>query len=391
MLPDPANIFTTERVLDIMRQLVSGERGRTGASTAVETADELMTEWLEELRSSGGMVRIEDCDAHDTPFLRSWNALAEGTWDDGSFWNSRERHLHTLSSKLGDIAMMPFYSFDRKEADEEPASEAVREIAAAIHANVLSGRSGPYHMLEGETCRISGIRLALDLDGWKPVMGIMDRSTRRIRPSNFVPPTPVDHVVVSFGGGPVLVGDWFRIPEFTSAVDPEGREFDLSTELGAREYVRHYARKGFVSVHVGNTCPSVLPFGEGLVVGRADEDADDSREVPKEMGSVCTDLWRVTMIEKERLVEIVAGTLGREEAEKTVEAYLEEHPCDATIVVPAGEHHLYFSGHHELFVESFHSEDLPLPGAVDPFFVLSMRELALSSKPAPDSDGTYRL
>jgi hypothetical protein len=383
-LPDPARIVTTERVMSLMRDFVSGKRDPSGPSIAFVAGAAMVGDWIEELRSSGGMVRIENCETHRTSFLNAWNALADGTWDDNDFWNTRARHLGMVSDKLSDLVMMPLFEIKKDDLTIK-ARDVVEGIAASMRANILAGRAGPYSRLEGETCRISGIRLALGMDGWKPAMGILNRSTHKIEPSCFVAPDPVDHVVVKFKGGPVLVGDWFRIDEFTKAVDPKGVKFDLGTELGAREYVHHYAGLGFVSVSVGNSSPSIIPFEDSFVVGRFDEETEGSEIVPSPLAQVCTDLWRATMIEKDRLIEIVAESIGLYEAETVVEKYLEENGCDGTIDVPAGEYHIYFSGHHGLFIDTFNSEDLPMPPAVQPFFVMTKNELKLSSKPIEES------
>jgi hypothetical protein len=150
-----------------------------------------------------------------------------------------------------------------------------------------------------------------------------------------------------------------------------------------------YARAfGFASVSLGNESPDVLSAGGALVIGHVGPGDDPLHGVEK-IGSTCTDLWAVTVIERTRLVEIVAETAGDEKAERVVDAYLAGNGEFVTrMQVPPGTYHLYFSGDHDEFAARFRSPDLPLPATVEPIFVLSPRKLALEpAEPAPEAEG----
>jgi hypothetical protein len=107
--------------------------------------------------------------------------------------------------------------------------------------------------------------------------------------------------------GNLLVNDWFRIPEFTEAVE---KRFPLNARKGREDQTHYYAEKfGFVSVGVGNSCAGVYQDGNMILLGHHDEEETPAPANLTDVGSVCTDLWAATFVEYETLVEIVTRKL----------------------------------------------------------------------------------
>lgn len=146
-------------------------------------------------------------------------------------------------------------------------------------------------------------------------------------------------VKVEFKTGELLMADWFRIPEFTKQVeyDPEYKKVSINADLGQIKSTEHAASLGFVTVHVGNSSPTIYQQGDNFIFGHEKEESKGTDYQDK--GYVCTDLWNVTVIDKSKLIEIVANKLGEEKAIETVEKYLKENQGNINFInVQPGEY-----------------------------------------------------
>lgn len=139
----------------------------------------------------------------------------------------------------------------------------------------------------------------------------------------------LQQVKVEFKTGHLLVADWFRIPEFTEQVEynKEYTQPSINSILGQIKSTEHAANLGFITIHVGNSSPTIFQKGEDFIFGHQNEDIKNTKkgnDSYQEKGYVCTDLWNVTIIDKSTLIEIIAQKLGEEKAIKKVEKYLQE-------------------------------------------------------------------
>lgn len=95
-----------------------------------------------------------------------------------------------------------------------------------------------------------------------------------------------------------------------------------------------------------------------------------------------TDLWWVTLVEREQLAALIASssTIPFYAASRMVDDYVADssnHVVELTL--DPGEYHLYFKGDHRAFAKSFAAEEVSCSG-VDPFFVLSEKPLTLKNR-----------
>lgn len=148
-------------------------------------------------------------------------------------------------------------------------------------------------------------------------------------------------VKVNFSTGELLIADWFRIKEFTEQVEynKDYKDVSINASLGQIKSTQHAANLGFVTVHVGNSCPTIFEKDGNFVFGREKEEGDVISYTDK--GTVCTDLWNVTIIDKQKLIEIVALKLGEEKAMEIVEEYIAENDMHKFSVTP-GEYTIGF-------------------------------------------------
>jgi len=338
------------------------------------TYEVAFVEFLKALKADGVLHPIPGSGGRAGNFMLAWNAMAT---DDPKFTRDPDTDWYRIAQRFShpfiNLPLMLASMEIKKGSDaEEIAKAAYDKLIAAISEGRLPLMNGQ----EADYCHITGDRLYIQLDGWTPRLFQRGDDRKFVEITDIQRPASVA-VEVEFKSGDLLIADWFRIPEVTAARKGISA-FDINSEAGIEQATEWLLReKGILSVSVGNTSPRVIPQDGALVFGWIDEDAELS---VKDIGSVCTDLWWVTVVERERLIEIVAESRGREEAEQVVAEYLRKHEDDIVRAqVEPGVHHLYFSGDYHGFRDAFRSPDLEIAHGIQPFFVLSDRPLRLEA------------
>jgi hypothetical protein len=327
-----------------------------------------LASFLSALRDEGRLAPFSGADGYSTRFIGVWNEAAAG--DVAGLASCFANHRRFFESYYG------------AGLEIEAGAEAEAAFRAGYDKLVAVFDKGDFRWFENEAerCTVSDTRVSYAIKGWAAMGGLVDTKTGALGPLPAIERPRIEELSVDFPTGELLIADWFRIDEFTAAVkERDGKS--ICSAAGRGELTRKYAEKhGFLSVYVGNTSPAVIARDGALVVGWESEDEPCEGE---ELGRVCTDLWWVTIIERARLVDIVAGTVGKEEAERIVEDYLAEHGRHIIRAeVAPGTHHLYFHPETEDFDAAFRSDDCPTAG-VEAMFVLSDKRLVLTDGAAP--------
>ncbi len=130
-----------------------------------------------------------------------------------------------------------------------------------------------------------------------------------------------------------MIADWFRIEEFNKVVlYKESDQYDskksLNSTIGRLFHIQHYSNQNFVSIPVGNSSPYVYEHNNTLFFGS--EKIDSMTDLPiksniSDKGYVCTDLWNVSIIDKEVLKEILMKNMSEEKATETIDNYIEKN------------------------------------------------------------------
>lgn len=340
--------------------------------------------------AEGSFPQIPNGGGHDIGVLAAWNAVSNGVFERESGYG--RSYIDEVVSALDHTLLFgPAYTAEKAL---EAGAEFDQVVGAAYDGLVSTMIEGTLedHSLSGRDhyCCVTDERYALRLSGWVPSLWRFDMPSRRHVEIAPIALQPLQHLEIEFKTGDVVVADWFRIDEFTAiAGKKDYTKPSVNSDVGRElETIRKAEEFGFVHVCVGNTSPTVLQQGDDVVIAWADE--DEPPEGLEIKGSVCTDLWWVTMVEVARLAEIVAEgrECGIDEARDVVERYIAEHSAHVTrLSLTPGIKHLHFSGDCERFGKEFRSSELPLPAEVEPMFVLAGRELTLedtrSAAPAP--------
>lgn len=325
--------------------------------------------YFHDLFRAGLIKPIARSEGYENGFLIAWNAVAR--------MRGEEHHVRDIIRFFAHPLI--FHATYSPDETPDPGPDLVRERYEALLKRVERGTFSRYDLSDGDPCFRTGRRLHVHFENWQGSLFVSDSNYNRV-PAPALPPEGVQSATLEVRGNELLAADWFRIEEFTKEVDL-GLEGERLTYAWGRENItRHYAKLGFVSVPLGNCSPQLLQKDDLLVVGRVDDEMDNAYD---DLGSVCTDLWAVTLIEKSRLIDIVARTLPRALAAAKVENYLQNEARDITrIEVTPGTYHLYFVGHYPRFGTLFKSPQVDLTGVPHPYFVLSRQALELENSDA---------
>lgn len=289
-----------------------------------------------------------------------------------------------LSDQIAYSVLMGARLAARPASGEPPRSNADR-YQTLVDA-MDTGAFEFWTMRTDSECERTGRRLQLDVLGWVARLGeaVPDGAGEFDELGEEAPAPSADHAIINTPSGELLLADWFRIPEFTAAVKTE-RCFNVNTGPGKMAQTAFYAsEKGFASVFVGNTCPSILRRGGHIAIAGQKAYAKTD---PQEVGTVCTDLWWATAIDRAVLVALVATQLPPDtckvDAEKLVSGYLANN--DVTrVTVPKGQLHLYYSDAPN-DLSDFRCSAVPAAGLEPLYTVLSEQELNWSPKSKSDA------
>lgn len=316
---------------------------------------------------AGELKPVPNSQGYSLGFVEAWDALVT---DEG------EPHLkgwalssiENLFNYFLIVNPILYKALEREPGQPEPGLEdAYGKFVAFIDA----GDFPWWAANQTASCGITGEYLSVQFEGWTPVIG-SGKTGEFVPCAPVAPTTSVQTLQVNFPNGDLVAMDWFRDEDNTLREWLKARgESELpsvNSERGVIESVRFYATLGIVHVLVGNSSPNVFTK-PGLIAvgdnwcrytadGRArysdcDDDGNECEEAyeayehaqenpPEGMvdeGRVCTDLWWVTIMERELLAEIL-GQGYAAPGEFNVEARVEP-----------GKYTLHFDGHPSSFYE----------------------------------------
>jgi len=155
-------------------------------------------------------------------------------------------------------------------------------------------------------------------------------------------------VDISVPSGVLLVDDWLE--EATTLFEHLDGDEDINSRQGVAIRTRRYADAGVGHFFVGNSSPEAYKKDGVLYFGRDTIDEEDN-DIPlvkngKHLGSVSTDLWWVTLCDRDTYKQMAISKWGEERGREVAKTAEEE--CDIVIRVSPGNYRLhYFTEHNE--------------------------------------------
>lgn len=351
---------------------------------------------------AGELKSVPNATGHRLNFVHQWNGLVAGILEK----HEQEWALEGLADMFDHIFLITFLTKWQPKADD-PMQAAIenlygdngREEAAmvSIHAEIVklmdTGDFSFAMTSKHENCFRTGEYFNIQFEEWTPVIGKVQRADGQ--KSVFVPAEPVAEPTgartaqLEFKTGDLVAMDWFRDEDNTLDKWLKARGSDkigsVNYDKGIFDTVEFHAKLGIVHVMVGNSSPSVYT-GEGTIAvgsnwreytadGRGrysdcDDDGNESEEAEAEYelasttaptgmvahGSVCTDLWWVTIMERSLLAEILGEDYAKEE-------------FNVEIQVEPGKYTLHYDAHPSSFYKLL--DDKTKFGIGTPYFALT--------------------
>lgn len=324
--------------------------------------------YLLKMKDAGKFLPVINSDEVSTKFINAWNRIAKNEPTD-----IKDDSINYVSNRLGKLIYSSVYSITKVDT----------ENYSSLCKYITEGNFQWYEVDIADECRKTGKDLLLQFEGWNCMHGRYENEKFEVSQKIEKRPS-IAYASVSFKTGNLLIADWFRIEEFTNVVDESKNLESVNSELGREVQTQRYANEfNFISVSVGNSCPTIFENQGKLIFGYVDEESEryissknKAKSSFKEIGSVCTDLWAATIIEEENLIDIVATKVGRDDAKLLVTEYLTKNDVERVKVDP-GEYHIYFHGNSHGFHESFATDSFDLSSVCEPYFVVSNEPLEL--------------
>lgn len=272
--------------------------------------------FLEAKIASGTLAPVMDDHVHRTPFASAMRALVENDESD----IPRSYSLARVKEKLcqGINLALHLAACPKREGVGPTPTDSFETVCRWVDAGDF-----PRHFIgSADTCAETGLHLWLVCEKWRFRYAVLNGK-------KFVP-APTDGLqtvrreTFRVESGRMLASDWFRIPEFTEALEIEDRfseENSLNSTRGRINTTLRHLDKKVVHVECGNSCPVLFRQDTAVIVAR---EGEEGPEAPPSLGRVCCDLWWTTILEEKTLVDIVSETTGdRAKAEEIVAGYLE--------------------------------------------------------------------
>ena len=335
--------------------------------------------------AAGELQPVANGAGHSTLFTSFWDGLVTGT---GKQYE-KEWALDNIEQMIEGLCISPRFPISKFTYAEADEVFDVDEIYKACIEVMDAGEFKSFETNSSGSCNETGEFISVEFENWIPYIGTYNAGHEWVRfvPAA-VPKKQIQTKSIELKTGNLVAMDWFRgldgaFKDYTEKKEKEltvkGYLPSVNSRAGVLFSTEFYANLGIVHVFVGNSSPEVFTDDNGLIAvgsnwceytpdGRerysdCDDDGNESEEAyeayehamenpPEGMenhGRVCTDLWWITMIERERLAEILLEQLG-EEHRAAIDEYVNDE-FDVCLNVEPGKYTLYYDGHPSTFYE----------------------------------------
>lgn len=346
----------------------------------MDNAVSILKEWIPE----DLYIRMRDNDFSDNFDKEQWrDDIKATTLGISKFIQAKAANRELVPCTNAEVVYHPLTALWKRLCDDTTitVSEVDEVVERVFTKALLSLRVYPtydvfiqfladgnidYYLLDEYTCPKTDCHVMVNISNWNLTLVRFDRYQNEFVPvDNTRMFETLNTLEVDFPTGKVLATDWFRIGSFTKLTEQPDH---YSTPSICSEYGRILLPKwraknhNFVSIHVGNSSPAILMADDGsITVGYHSDECylDECESIHEDgnhcsheiqaatfnqIGSVCTDLWNVTMIDRQVLVDILSEEMLASDADTLVEQYINNNRSVATFDIPPGKYTVYYHG-----------------------------------------------
>lgn len=268
----------------------------------MEPLNEALLEFLKAKRCKGELKPIQGTENRMIRFANNWtNFLESGEVNIVNFFNTFSTYLFCTGMD------------ERKKKPEEAYSRLIETIDKGDLTSFE---------IQSDYDFVSGANIYFRAKNWE-IKGeyIKDGKALPLVP---LPPEPDFYATtVEFKTGNLLASDWFRMTEFNEFTKKLEDDEDINSTHGQVQRTKNYALANIIHVYSGSFSPRIFFRNGGLIIGHTDYEDEPTDEI----GSICTDLWWSTILEREKLIEIVGNKTA-------VDSYISENRVTSFQVEP---------------------------------------------------------
>lgn len=341
-------------------------------------------DFLIDLRDNNILKISKDFDDHNNYELLSWiyfinKKLDIKNEDNNKLLTYGNTYFYRFEEMLSGSAIYSLYNLSRNktETDELKKISLYNELVKDMNEGNFA--FGFYECQDcGQKLRIECKNWDLQLKSIELKQDINSKIGLKREIVNVKPCLPKENInlEVEFKTGNLLIADWFRINEFTEFFK---NQISINNKQGQLDSTKFHLEKGNVlTLHVGNSSPSIFQKNNELFFGYEKEDVTEIDNEIKEKGYVCTDLWNVTILEKENLIELL-NKQNVKNAKKFVSDYLKENDI-VEIKIEPGIYNCKFNLFKNLNKSGSQEEKEEIPTHIETRFSLKKQELKLENK-----------
>lgn len=337
------------------------------------------------MAKDGALQPIANTDGHRIYLADAWNRMQRCEFRTGARDNTKD-----IAMAVSHVMLFRPLRQAVKNSDEGLGFDTAVDVGydALVNRAIRGTLSEIFDRIPDLTCGTTDVTFEMRLADWQPSLWYFDRDMNDFAEIEPIGQRGIQHLTIELRTGNLLVADTIHLKAFRDAFEKDYSKPSINSTIGCEMETARYASRGVIHVTAPDRYPTILKTGDGeLVLGQIDDDAPGSEAFAEAShGRVYTDVWWVTMVERETLEEIVAESTPcpLETAQQVVAKYLEEMGDEVKqVTVAKGVKHLYFAGEPEIFEMRFQSPDLKLSSLIEPLFVLTDREIRLEQKVAP--------
>jgi hypothetical protein len=349
-----------------------------------------MTGFLELLKKETILPKFFNATGHSLAIANAWNRFADNDATENDFTILKEKFARKIIYTSFNHVKLSLLALSDNPQEDKEKKRVLNHFYNELTHSVTEGNFSLKSLNITSTCSDCGQEMELSFSHWCPTFHVFEETNgmwNYEEPKNDCSEKAIIELTIHFSSGNVLATDWFRISGLNELLLETRMVADenlpsINYAKGRQEQTQYYASKNIVTVSTGNVSPCVFQAKNSLIIGQLNESyldfdeennenlmetveielhdsiSNSSNESYSNQGKIDTELWAVTLIEKENLIEILTPLYGKQ-APKVVAEYIKDNEV-LEITIEPGQYVLSFMGNTQDFArtqKTVYSED----------------------------------